>query len=68
MTRASFAPHPHRDGEFTCYPLADRRVSFAEQQDLQVPVGEPSTWLVVLLGLSPLLTIALVLVVASLIR
>lgn len=40
--RASFAPHPHPESNFRCVPMADRRVSHAEQQDHQVPLGAPS--------------------------
>lgn len=42
----------------------DHRVSHDEQHDYQIPVGEPAAWMVILLGLSPLLVIGLVSLVA----
>lgn len=47
---------------------ADRRVSFAEQQDYQAPVGEPAAWIVVLLCLSPLIVAGVVSLAALLSR
>lgn len=38
--------------------LHDHRVSHAEQQDHQIPAGEPAAWQVIALALSPLLVIA----------
>lgn len=43
---------------------ADRRVSFAEQQDRLPPVGAPSFWMLAALVASPLLTIFIVSMVA----
>jgi len=45
---------------------ADRRVSFAEQQDHMPPVGAPSFWMLSALAASPLLTIGVVSLVARL--
>jgi hypothetical protein len=46
----------------------DRRVSLAEQQDYQIPVGEPAAWQVIVLCLSPLIVIGGVSLIAFLIR
>ena len=46
----------------------DSRVSLAEQQDYQIPVGEPAAWQVIVLCLSPLIVIGGVSLIAFLIR
>ncbi|OUM00539.1 hypothetical protein [Variovorax sp. JS1663] len=44
-----------RAGHWADRPLPDLRVSWREQQDIQIPVGPPKAWHVVGLSLSPLL-------------
>jgi hypothetical protein len=54
--------------EWADRPAVDTRVSRAEQDDQMPAVGAPDTWLVVLLRLSPILTIGFVSLVALLSR
>jgi hypothetical protein len=49
-------------------PAVDTRVSRAEQDDHQIEIDDPDTWLVVLLCLSPLIVAGVVSLVALLSR
>jgi hypothetical protein len=57
-----------RAGHWADRPAVDTRVSRVEQDDQMPVVGAPDTWLVVLLCLSPILTIGFVSLVALLSR
>ena len=55
-------------GHWSDRPEVDTRVSLAEQEDRQIPVGAPSFWMLVLWAISPFLAIGLGSSIAALLR
>jgi hypothetical protein len=54
-------------GQWADRPAVDTRVSRAEQDDHQIEIDDPDTWLVVLLCLSPILVPCAVSLVAAIV-
>jgi hypothetical protein len=59
-TRHVRAGQPFVEARWQDLEPTDDRVSYGEQQDHQIPAGEPAAWQVIGLTLSPLLVIGLV--------
>lgn len=64
ITRHVRAGRPFVEAQFASLEPRDAKASHAEQQDHQIPVGEPAAWQVIALTLSPLLVIGVVSLIA----